>query len=491
MRSFFSLSPRRYPRWRWLGRLLWPLSDALGVYLGFALAYWLRYELELGREVPEVYWVPHRAYREVELGLLLLLLTIFALKGLYRLPPGAGWLDHLGIVFSSTVTGISLTIVFLFLVRRAVYSRLIFLYALLTIPFAVGGFRWILLRLQRWLLRQGIGVRRLLVVGDGREARTLLQEVARRPELGYLAVGYLGREAREGLVVEGATGEPVRLPYLGGMDDLKMVVDSCAIDEVVLACPQEPPAVTARLIQACRQVRIPVAVVPNTYELSFRQVDLQELGGIPLVGFKESAFQGGAFLAKRALDLALALITLLLAWPLMLLIALAIRLESPGPVIYRQVRVGRYGRPFIIYKFRTMIEGADALQDTLRPFNEVQGPIFKMRDDPRVTRVGRILRRTSLDELPQIFNILRGEMSWVGPRPAIPEEVAHYEPWHHRRLEALPGLTGLWQVSGRSELSFDEMVRLDIYYCENWTFWMDLVILLRTIPAVLSGRGAY
>jgi lipopolysaccharide/colanic/teichoic acid biosynthesis glycosyltransferase len=177
--------------------------------------------------------------------------------------------------------------------------------------------------------------------------------------------------------------------------------------------------------------------------------------------------------------------------PLFFLIALLIRLDSPGHVFFTQIRVGKGERLFACYKFRSMREGAEEEKETLLDLNEADGPIFKIRKDPRITRMGRILRRTSLDELPQLFNVLMGHMSMVGPRPAPPAEVQRYQPWHKRRLEVAPGMTGLWQVSGRSELSFDEMVLLDLYYIENWSPIMDLQIMLRTLPKMITGQGAY
>jgi exopolysaccharide biosynthesis polyprenyl glycosylphosphotransferase len=194
---------------------------------------------------------------------------------------------------------------------------------------------------------------------------------------------------------------------------------------------------------------------------------------------------------KRATDLILISAGLVLISPLLLAVAIAIKLDSRGPILYRQERVGKNGRPFWMYKFRSMCEDADRRLEALRARNEASGPLFKMREDPRVTRVGRFIRRWSLDELPQLFNVLRGEMSLVGPRPPIPSEVDKYEDWQLGRLRAVPGLTGLWQVSGRSEVSFHDMVRLDLHYIRNWSFGLDFEILVRTIPAVLTNRGAY
>lgn len=194
---------------------------------------------------------------------------------------------------------------------------------------------------------------------------------------------------------------------------------------------------------------------------------------------------------KRVIDVIAAVVLLIVLAPVLALIMIAIRLDSPGPVIFRQQRCGRGGRTFTFYKFRGMVADAEARQAEFEALNEVDGPIFKMRRDPRITRVGRILRSTSLDELPQLWNVLRGDMSLVGPRPPIPSEVAMYEPWQLERLTVTGGITGLWQVSGRSELSFDDMVRLDIEYIATWSLWRDVRILLATLTAVISARGAY
>jgi len=244
-------------------------------------------------------------------------------------------------------------------------------------------------------------------------------------------------------------------------------------------------------VRECERRRVRARIVPDLFQMSLTQVNVEDLGGVPLIGVRTVAISKGALLVKRLIDVTVAAVGLVLCAPLLLLIALAIRLDSPGPIIFRQTRVGLRGRLFEMYKFRSMHVGAEEQQDMLAEFNEADGPIFKIRDDPRLTRVGRILRRLSLDELPQLVNVLRGEMSLVGPRPPIPAEVEKYQEWHKKRLEAPPGMTGLWQVSGRSRLSFDEMVLLDIYYIENWSLWLDFKILMRTIPKVLLGEGAY
>jgi exopolysaccharide biosynthesis polyprenyl glycosylphosphotransferase len=220
-------------------------------------------------------------------------------------------------------------------------------------------------------------------------------------------------------------------------------------------------------------------------------VQIREVSGIPLITLKGVAFSPGKRFAKRTFDLVVGTLFIIVGAPLWLLITLAIKLDSRGPVFYRQMRVGRGGRVFSMYKFRSMRDGADAHLEGLLEHNEATGPLFKIRNDPRVTRVGRFLRKYSLDEFPQLLNVMRGEMSLVGPRPPLPNEVDAYSDHHRRRLEVLPGMTGLWQVSGRSTLTFEEMVRLDLLYIENWSVGFDLALLMRTVPAVLMPEGAY
>jgi exopolysaccharide biosynthesis polyprenyl glycosylphosphotransferase len=245
------------------------------------------------------------------------------------------------------------------------------------------------------------------------------------------------------------------------------------------------------IVRECERQQVSAGIVPDLFQMSLSNVDVDDLGGVPLIGVREVGFGRGALLVRRAMDVVGASVGLVLGAPLLALIGLAIWLDSPGPILFRQIRVGTGGKLFEIYKFRSMREGAEAELEQLRDLNEADGPLFKIQDDPRLTRVGRFLRHTSFDELPQLWNVLRGEMSLVGPRPPLPAEVGRYMEWHKKRLEVRPGMTGLPQVSGRSLLSFDEMVLLDIYYIENWSLWLDFKILLRTIPKVLFGGGAY
>jgi exopolysaccharide biosynthesis polyprenyl glycosylphosphotransferase len=232
--------------------------------------------------------------------------------------------------------------------------------------------------------------------------------------------------------------------------------------------------------------------VPDLYEVSLGRLDIDTVNGIPLMGMKDHAILGVNFIMKRVIDVTVALAILAMFSWFFLLLAVLIWIEDRGgSPLYGQTRVGRGGRYFTMSKFRSMRPGADQQLGALLEYNEAEGPIFKMRDDPRRTRVGAFMRRWSIDELPQLWNVVKGDMSLVGPRPATPREVAQYEDWQLHRLETLPGITGLWQVSGRSELGFSEQVLMDIMYIENWSLGLDLRILLRTVPAVLSGKGAF
>jgi exopolysaccharide biosynthesis polyprenyl glycosylphosphotransferase len=245
------------------------------------------------------------------------------------------------------------------------------------------------------------------------------------------------------------------------------------------------------IMAQCERQSIRIRIVPDLFQMTLAQMHVEEIAGVPMIGIKEVSISGLNQITKRVIDLVIASLGLILAAPLMAFIALVIKLDSPGPILFPQERVGKNGQLFTLYKFRSMVENAEQQQDALRGLNEANGPLFKMKADPRTTLVGRWLRRLSLDELPQLYNVLRGEMSLIGPRPPLQTEVAQYQEWHKRRLEVSPGMTGLWQVSGRSELTFDEMALLDIYYVENWSLGLDTKILLQTIPRVIMGNGAY
>jgi exopolysaccharide biosynthesis polyprenyl glycosylphosphotransferase len=472
--------------------LAFVLIDAVLIVVGFTIAYSMRYLViwpypinRIVREVATVNFVALPVFFPYMLLLLLTLMAQFAMKGLYQLPRTAGLFDHAAIIRNSTTSGVAF-VVLVTLILQPLYSRLIYAFAWCTIILLLCAWRGALIGALRWRWARGIGRERVLVVGGTGLGRQVMGGIVAQPFLGYALVGYLEDETPP------PNGRPiVHFRHLGPIRSLESFVQDGAVDQVIIALPFWEHHRLPELVEICRTAGVDFRVAPDLYELSFDRVDVGDLSGIPLIGIKELSLRGWNLVVKRVMDL---VIVGLLAPVLVLvaaLVALAIRRDSPGPAIFKQQRVGKDGRSFTVYKFRTMHADAEARKADLATLNEADGPIFKIADDPRLTRIGGFLRRTSLDELPQFWNVVCGDLSLVGPRPPTPEEVAQYEEWHKRRLEVTPGMTGLWQVLGRSDTSFDEMVRLDIYYAENWTPGMDLRILLQTIPAVLSGRGAY
>jgi exopolysaccharide biosynthesis polyprenyl glycosylphosphotransferase len=301
-----------------------------------------------------------------------------------------------------------------------------------------------------------------------------------------------GRSAYE--IVGFFSSDEVRGNGLRDFGDISVLpnrIHQHAIEEVIIADPELPKESTAELIDVCHAHGVRVRVAPSTMEVLTQRAELVPGDGVPLFEVKPPVFDGFDFAVKRTFDFAIAGAGLILLSPFLLAIAVAIKTTSRGPVLHRGLRPGIGGRPFRCLKFRTMYQDAEARQAELEHLNEATGAMFKIRDDPRTTPVGRFLRRNSLDELPQLINVLRGEMSLVGPRPLPLRDHARLEGWHRRRYLVLPGITGLWQVSGRADLEFDDMVRLDFLYLERWSVLLDLTVLLKTVPAVIRRRGAY
>jgi exopolysaccharide biosynthesis polyprenyl glycosylphosphotransferase len=341
-------------------------------------------------------------------------------------------------------------------------------------------------RLWHWYVRRarsrGDLRFRTLIVGTNEEA-THLRDLMAMPTLGYEAIGFV---ATSDDVLAEAPGA-----VMGSVADLREVIRASDADCVFVASSALETHEMGHVAKAVRLEGVEVRVTATLPQVLSSRVTAQPIGGLMSLSLRPVRLTGTQAAAKRVFDVAMSGFGLLLAAPLLLVIALAIRVTSPGPVLFRQRRVGQRGRPFTILKFRTMAIDAEDRLDELRVHNEADGPLFKMKHDPRVTPLGRRLRKWSLDELPQLVNVLRGEMSMVGPRPPLPEEVSAYEDWQFDRLEVQPGVTGLWQVSGRSNLSFDEYVRLDLFYIENWSLAYDLFIVAKTIPQLVTRHGAY
>lgn len=464
--------------------------DILFIYAGFGFAYVLRYEWEVGGRVLPWDHEPFSTFQRPALALIVFTLMVLIVRGSYRMPRGTGLLDHGLLVAGAVTTSMGGLVLFAYLLQFSP-SRLVFIFAW-AIVIALLWLRRALSQLaQHRLWERGIGVNRVLVVGSNEAGRRAMQAIATQPGLGYALVGFVDDVPRPEPMGFGSERQVIRPDRLGTVQDLEAIVADKRVDEVIITIPAEQQERILSIIEHCRRQGVQFKVVPDLLQLSLDRVDLGDLAGVPLIGLKEPSITGWNYMLKRGLDVSVSVVLLTLFAIPMAVFALLIKRDSPGPVIFRQERIGRSGRPFTITKFRCMVADAEELRPALIAANGVDSRLFKLEDDPRVTRFGRWLRRWSLDELPQLLQVIRGEMSIVGPRPQLKDEVAQYEEWHQQRLLVTPGLTGLWQINGRSDLSFDEMVRLDLYYAEHWSLWLDIKVMLRTVPAVLRRKGAY
>jgi exopolysaccharide biosynthesis polyprenyl glycosylphosphotransferase len=362
-------------------------------------------------------------------------------------------------------------------------SRLFFV-AYFALTFALlAGNRIVLRRVAHSARRSGHNLRVFAVVGSGDLARDVVQTVEDHPEWGFQFAGHI-------LDGQGA-GNPRPELVLGTIAQLGQILDDNVIDEVIFAVPRERLSHIESAFRLCQEQGASARVCLDLFNVAGSHVALGEMDGLPMLAFTSAPTDEVALLFKRAFDVLSSAVAVLLLSPAFIATAVAVKLDSPGPVFFRQTRVGKNGRPFKMLKFRSMHIDAEARLESLRAQNEASGPVFKMRNDPRITRVGRFIRRTSLDELPQFLNVLSGEMSIVGPRPPVPSEVKQYQRWQRRRLSVKPGITCTWLVSGRSNISFDQWMKLDLEYIDTWSLWQDIQICLRTVPAVLLSRGAH
>ncbi len=474
----------RHSSWRLL--FLQLLLDAGMINLATWLAWYARYELEISPGAAEAFFYqPYQAYIPLAVVMTILSIGIFRFEGLYAPNRGRTFADELYTLLNGTTTAILLVMAITFFLRPLVYSRAMYVYAAMFAVILLSGERIARRIVSARLRRRGIGVDRVLIVGAGEVGRALMRNIVAQPDLAYQIVGFVDDDPEKGQTDIG------RFKALGGTDQLPKLLKDYAVDEVIITLPWTARAKIIKLMNWCQRYNVAAKIVPDLFQLSLSRVALDDVGGIPIIAIREPTMGMVDAVIKRIMDLGFGFIMLLVSAIPMAIIAILIRLDSPGPIVFTQKRIGRYGYEFVTYKFRSMRQGAEEEQSQLTDLNEAQGPLFKIRNDPRLTRVGRWIRRMSLDELPQLLNVLRGEMSVVGPRPPMQCEVEQYQEWHKRRLEVCPGITGLSQVSGRSDLTFDETAMLDIYYIENWSPWMDLGIMFKTIPTVLLARGAY
>jgi exopolysaccharide biosynthesis polyprenyl glycosylphosphotransferase len=459
-----------------------PLVDVL--LTEFAL--WLAEAARLGLPFGQVL-LPFASYLTPTIAVAVALIWTVSLVafGVPESRPPTPWYVEFRNLFVALAFAVFVLAGFFFLAKIEHFSRLLYAYFVLLDGAFVVGFH-LALRLQ-WQrrLRRGIGVSKVLVVGTGELGRRVGDLLAAGEDQGARLVGFL---ADGDLPASGVDAARV----LGALADLARVVVEHAVDELIFALPASRREAIVEMLATLQDFPVVVRLVPDLLDVAASRATVTEVGGIPLIGIREPAIVGLDRALKRLLDLCGAAVGLLLFGPtLMLAAAIAIRLDSPGPVLFAQGRTGENGRPFTIYKFRTMVADAEARLDEVRALSALSGAAFKVKEDPRRTRVGKLLRRTSIDELPQLFNVLRGDMSLVGPRPEETRVVGSYSAWHFKRLMVKPGITGPMQINGRGDLSLDERVRLELTYIENYSILTDLKILLMTVPAVLSGKGSY
>jgi len=465
-------------------RTLTIISDLILISMAFAFAYVVRYEFQW-LQLTTIH-VRYEDYIGQQILLTALLVAAFIQNRVWTRRRGEFWIDEVSRVGYATTAGIALMMAFTFLYRPLAFSRLLLVWALIFIILFIAIARFLRRISLGMMYRRGIGVDKAVIVGSGEVGRSVIRTLLARPDLGFNAVGYLD---------DGSTHKSIgsgRIPYMGRLPDLEPILRKHRdISTVFIALPSHQHHEIDDVVRSCQQFGAQAQVVPDLFQLSLNRVEFSNMAGIPMLSAREVRLSTVGQFVKRALDLVIVLIIAIPAALVTFLTTAAIKFETQGPAFFFQERVGYRGRHFQMAKFRSMVVDAEDRKEALRQLNEASGPIFKIKNDPRLTRVGRLIRRFSLDELPQLYNVFMGDMSLVGPRPPLEDEVALYQPWHMQRLAVKGGMTGLWQVSGRADLTFDEQCLLDIYYIENWSIFLDFRILLQTFPLIIQGRGAY
>ena len=494
--------PARAPRWIVPAvKVALVIADAFAATLSFMLAFYTRERISIFATGEGFAWSERFApYGALLVFVVAIRLLSFRYCNLYRVRGEFSFVDDSIRVFKATAIGSLLIVAAAFLYRggfefRAFsYARSVFVADFVFVLIGIGALRFVMRAMQMFVRSRQINLIPTLVVGRGPEASLFIREMRERPSLGYRVIGVVETN------VPDAQLSYEDVPVVGTLESLPEVIRDSGANEVIIADPQVNGDALFEVMMRCgRRHGVEFRIAPSLFNCLPRKTEIDQIGVLPMIRLFREPLSSGARIMKRTFDLIFATVAIVLLLPLWLLVAVLIKLDSKGPVFYTQERVGMDGRLFLLYKFRTMQANADAElhREYQRAFiaghaeanvgNETK-PTYKLLADPRITRIGKILRRTSLDEVPQLLNVLYGDMSLVGPRPPIPYEVEAYELWHRKRLDMKPGLTGLWQVSGRNRLPFEEMVRLDLFYIENWSLLLDLKIILRTGLVMIEGH---
>lgn len=424
----------------------------------------------------------YRAYLPVLLGIWWYLLNFFKMYESFRL---RNIWETLFIIFKTSLTGFIVFGAFIYFFRQDSISRIFFGQVFLVAAGVIAVEKIVLILFFRWTRARGLNYRNILIVGTGRRAQKFIHVVQANAKWGLRIIGLIDEDP------EKVGQEILGCKVLGVFKDFEDIIHKNVVDEVVFIAPRSWLTAVQHMIYACETEGLKINVAVDYFELRISRAKQTDLDGFPLLSFESAPDKLGHLLVKRVFDMLVSSIALIVLSPFFLMTALVLKLTSKGPVFFKQKRCGLYGRNFTLYKFRTMIPDAEAKLHEIKAHNEMSGPAFKMENDPRITPLGKFLRKWSIDELPQFWNVLRGDMSLIGPRPPIPSEVVEYDNWHRRRLSMRPGLTCLWQVQGRNKIKdFENWMKLDMEYIDNWSLWLDLKIFFKTIPVVLFGVGA-
>ena len=465
--------------------------DSLVVAAAFWVAYFLRthfhtfYKFDL---FPSEHVIGAPASFQQYMPTLFLWMVVWVLmlflNGAYRSIRTKSLLEFVWIIIKSAFLSVLAFGSLAFILKLHFVSRiLVAIFLIVSFIFFVIE-KWVLISIIRSVLRRGYSLRRFLIVGTNHRAERFINMIDRHPEWGFKIIGLVDDEAGR------VDKEFLGIKVIGVLADIPEILRTRVIDEVVFIVPRRWFERIQESIAACETQGIRAHVAADFFSLNIAQTRLGELEGFPLLTFETTLGTEWQLSVKRAFDLVVSAVGLLILSPFFLIVTVLIKLTSAGPVFFRQKRVGVSGRIFTFYKFRSMFKDAQERLAEVKHLNEMDGPVFKVKDDPRITRLGHFMRRTSIDELPQLFSVLMGHMSLVGPRPPIPGEVEEYELWQRRRLSLRPGITCLWQISGRSNIDFATWMELDLRYIDNWSLWLDFKILVKTIPVVLFGVGA-
>lgn len=469
------------------------LLDAIVVSISFFFAYFLRrhfhlfYKLDLfpSKQVIGSAALSLSAYLVALFIVVSLWCFILYLNGMYRSLRTRKLHEIVWIIIKSSFLVILIFSTIIFLFELEFVSRVFFAIFFVTSVLFILAEKITTFFVIHHVRKRGFNYRTILIVGKGKRAVSYIQKIKNHPEWGFRILGVIDDEP------ERKIREVDDSQVVGTIDDLSAILHKQAVDEVIFVVPRSRLSFMENAIYTCEIEGIKATIAVDLFDLKIARSRTTEIGGIPLVTFETTVAEEWQLFIKRSIDIFLSGLGIILLSPIILTMAILIKLSSPGPILFRQDRLGLNGRKFILYKFRTMYEGAQEKLADINVFNDMNNPSFKNKKIQFITPVGRILRKFSLDELPQLFNVFVGQMSLIGPRPAVPEEVVQYQPWQRRRLSMRPGITCLWQVSGRNKIDFNEWMKLDLEYLDNWSLRLDFKILIKTIPVVIFGIGAY